>query len=270
MGLKMSQKTILSLAAQSQHKPKSSGFTLVELSIVLVIIGLIVGGVVGGKSLIRSAQVSSIAVDIQKVRTAVNAYKLQYDWIPGDHPEAEEYFGGLGCADSGSNPCSGDGDGWLNDPGGLRGSPTSNDEGFRAWQHLTLAKVYPGSYEGHTTIGVLLDITVPSIRIADAGLWFRGYEEIFGSGNNFLRIGGRMPTDGRWPWSGFLKPGEAKNLDKKLDDGVANTGILKAFDGTSEPFNSCTGHSWDDSGGDYILSRTTESCAIAVDVGMDN
>ena len=59
------------------------GFTLVELSIVLVIIGLIVGGILTGKDLIRAAELRSVQSDKEKIVTAINTFELKYNCLPG-------------------------------------------------------------------------------------------------------------------------------------------------------------------------------------------
>ncbi len=74
-----------------QTSPSMNGFTLIELSIVLVIISLIVGGVIGGKSLIRSSEIQEIVTKLNNYRTAVNTFTLQYDALPGDFSEAQSY-----------------------------------------------------------------------------------------------------------------------------------------------------------------------------------
>ena len=60
------------------------GFTLIELSVVLVIIGLIVGGILIGQDLIRSAEVRAQITQIEKYNQAVNTFKGKYGGIPGD------------------------------------------------------------------------------------------------------------------------------------------------------------------------------------------
>ena len=65
-------------------KPSQAGFTLVELAIVLVIIGLIVGGVLVGQDLIKAATVRSTVTDIEKYNGAVTTFRSKYNGLPGD------------------------------------------------------------------------------------------------------------------------------------------------------------------------------------------
>jgi len=77
---------------KARSKIHNSAFTLIELSIVLIIISLIVGGIIGGKSLIHSAEIQSISRDINKNLAAINSFNLQYDALPGDFNEATSYI----------------------------------------------------------------------------------------------------------------------------------------------------------------------------------
>jgi len=86
-----------------------AGFTLIEMSIVLVIIGLIVGGIVVGQDLIHTAEVKKQIKQIQDVETQITTFRTKYNCLPGDCLNATDFFG---TTDSGGHPIvNGDGDG---------------------------------------------------------------------------------------------------------------------------------------------------------------
>ena len=132
------------------------GFTLVELSIVLVIIGLLVGGVLTGQSLIRAAELRNVTSQYQRYQAAVMTFRDKYFALPGDMTNAVSYWGAAdgstgntaACATTASTgsalTCNGDGNGSI--------SPTaaSSNEPFRFWQHLANAGLIEGSYDGIT------------------------------------------------------------------------------------------------------------------------
>jgi prepilin-type N-terminal cleavage/methylation domain-containing protein len=70
-------------------RSKQSGFTLVEIAIVLVIIGLLLGGVLKGQELINSAKVKNFASDIRNISTFIYAYQDRFRALPGDDPRAD-------------------------------------------------------------------------------------------------------------------------------------------------------------------------------------
>lgn len=87
------------------------GFTLVELSIVLVIIGLLAGGILAGRDLIHAAEIQKQIRQVQEYQLAFNTFLLKYKCIPGDCPNATEYFGNN---DPGGHPIyDGDGNGLI-------------------------------------------------------------------------------------------------------------------------------------------------------------
>lgn len=125
-------------------------FSLVELSIVLVILGLLTGGILAGQSLIRAAEMRSIPTDYQRYVTAVQTFRDKYMALPGDMANATRFWGdqatGTGAcadaavADGSPGTCNGNGDG--------RVAGTTSNERFRFWQQLAMAGLIEGSYTG--------------------------------------------------------------------------------------------------------------------------
>lgn len=70
---------------------KHRGFTLVELSVVIVLIGLIIAGVVGAQSLVKQGKMRAQISELQKYQVAFNTFRLEYNAIPGDFDRASQY-----------------------------------------------------------------------------------------------------------------------------------------------------------------------------------
>lgn len=74
-------------------KNKNSGFTLIELSIVLVVIGLLIGGVFVGRDLIEFAKVRAQITQISDIETQINTFNVKYNCLPGDCDNATDLLG---------------------------------------------------------------------------------------------------------------------------------------------------------------------------------
>lgn len=118
------------------HNRKQRGFTLIELAMVLVIIGLLLGGVLKGRELIDSARLRNIAGDLDGIATAVQVYRERYRALPGDDPGAGEGRGWAALA------CDGGCDGLI----GAAGSDpfSAEGEGVNAWRGLRYAQLLTG------------------------------------------------------------------------------------------------------------------------------
>src|ERR1700756_2788750 len=105
-----------------------SGFTLIEMSIVLVIIGLIIGGILTGQDLINAAAIRAQISQIEKYNTAVNTFYGKYGYLPGDIPDPQA--SSFGFSPRGTLTGQGDGNGIIegNTGCGLASGPTQAGE----------------------------------------------------------------------------------------------------------------------------------------------
>jgi prepilin-type N-terminal cleavage/methylation domain-containing protein len=217
----------------SDHFNKSSGekgFSLIELSIVLVVIGLLVGGVMAGKSLIRAAELRRILSQKDEIITTANIFKDKYDALPGDMINATSFWGtktGGACPNAtvtvGTQTCDGNGDGIITHSG------VPNSERLLAWQHLANAELMTGKYLG-TWLGangmVGQDYFLKGSSIDHWLIYYVGVNPISDMGgfegddyHNSLMI---ISANGARTY--LMSPEEAWNIDKKTDDGKPGLG----------------------------------------------
>jgi prepilin-type N-terminal cleavage/methylation domain-containing protein len=223
-------------------KQKKSGFTLIELSIVLVIIGLIVGGVLVGRDLIHAAEIRAQASQIESYKTAVNTFILKYNQIPGDmtasSAAAFEFTPREGTANNG------DGNGILTNCSGLGGSENVGCEFTLFWNDMSSANLVNGTFNTATNDAITngqftattsqLPLYFPQAKIRD-GFYVRASYNPATYRNRFVLSGlsdivNGTPTDTNNPRS--LTPMEAWNLDQKIDDGLPMTGKVWGVNST--------------------------------------
>jgi prepilin-type N-terminal cleavage/methylation domain-containing protein len=116
------------------------GFTLIELAIVLVIIGLLLGGVLKGQELINSAKVKNMATDFRNIPVYIYGYQDKYRALPGDDKTASTH--------TAATAVNGDGNGQLD---GRWNTTTVTDETHKFWQHVRLAGLAPGATDNALT-----------------------------------------------------------------------------------------------------------------------
>ncbi|MEI7614026.1 MAG: prepilin-type N-terminal cleavage/methylation domain-containing protein [Betaproteobacteria bacterium] len=125
-------------------RKSQSGFTLVEIAIVLVIIGLLLGGVLKGQELVNSAKVKNMIVDLQTPQILIYGYQDKYKAIPGDDVNAVLHVG----ASATLTPTAATlGNGRLE---GNFNSVTATDETLAFWQQVRLAGLSTGSTDFST------------------------------------------------------------------------------------------------------------------------
>lgn len=236
----------------SNSRANRSGFTLVELSIVLVIIGLIIGGVLVGSTLIESATKNKLISELNSYKVAYNTYRLKYDVIPGDHVNATDYWS--------TQTENGDGDGNIFDH-------SDGDEDMQAMQHLALAGFIKHGYFSSYWPQVVGD-NVPQGPFPQQGYRFESVpwntgslgETLYGRTGNGLAAGTAATGD---IWGEFLTTAQAQSIDTKMDDGKPATGNVVSNNWGS-PTDCITGSSdYNDPGqNQYNFSNTAIACNI--------
>lgn len=252
----------------------SRAFTLVELAIVIVIIGLLTGGIIGGKSLIHASELRTVTSDYSKFIAAVNDFRSQYGAKPGDLTKATNYWGlraGSGsdatcynAINSNTGTCNGNGDGFLTDNGA---SSATRPELFLFWQHLAYAGFIQGTYTGSTiTAGsvVRAEVNSPASRLADAMLWYSTYGLGTASGHvNYFD--GQYDTEELWiahaTSSRTLTAREAWDIDTKIDDGNPATGAVFSLKGLTSLAPACATTSAVSTAA-YNLTRSDKTCEL--------
>lgn len=226
-----------------------SGFSLLELSIVIAVIALLLGGVFASIQGVNAAKVRGTLSQISEIMTATEQFEELYHYLPGDLPTAGTYWG-TNCDATPSN-CNGDGN-WLVDY-------ASATEDHRVFQHLQLAGLYDKgtSYSTDLTPGS----SVPETPISNASFWFGNYNGLHAAdlGNAYVLgadIGATSPT------GGVIDPTTAYNMDEKVDDEDASTGYLHAVRG-SDYVSGCVDGAWDAAGVAYVLTDDEKSCRLA-------
>ena len=135
----------MTASAFSNRNSNEAGFTLVEIAIVLVIIGLLLGGILKGQEMITQAKIKNAINDFNGVTVAVTSYQDRYRFLPGDDPNADTRW-------TVQAPAKGDGNGVIagkyNAAVAGPGAPAATEESNLFWQHLRIAGFVPGRTAG--------------------------------------------------------------------------------------------------------------------------
>lgn len=220
---------------------RTQGFTLVELSIAIVIIGLLVGGIMAGKSLIHSAELQSVVKESKVYSDAVRMFQDTYGGYPGDLPNATDIWGardggdGLGtdCTDTAATDkrtCNGDGN-W-------RVTATTRYEYYLFWQHLANAGYIEGQFTGTDGGGAsqhIIGENAPASKFPNAG-WSAPHFTVLGSSSlkwatdeqmgHTLTVGAESST---FTFGRAFTVLDVYTLDKKMDDGKPGMGLLQTL-----------------------------------------
>lgn len=200
---------------------KKSAFTLVELAIVLIIIGLITGGVVGAQSLIKSSKRTKFITDVNNFRRAFYDFYNQYDATPGDFDEAGDYFD---LSDYPSQHSS-----WPNGDGR---TDKANAETIMTWVHLAKAEIMPQLPHEYDNVAWpnsrngTLGVNIPKAPWDPCG-YMISYDHNQGttSYKNWFMVSSNF--DSR-TGAACVSSDDTKFIDRKIDDGNGITGKIMA------------------------------------------
>lgn len=215
-----------------KHTKLQAGFTLVELSIVLVIIGLIVSSVLVGQDLVRQAELRSTVTQYEQFQAAVKTFNTKYNALPGDIQGATLYGwtgdGGDSLNDAASTPNAGSDD-LLEPIADGHGVDDIAADNLFFWSHLGAggAGLISGTYTPAqlATDGSNIAAALPE---ADAGNYWAVHSE---NGFNYYVIGAVAPgTAGEFDTDRTMVPVDAQSIDTKIDDARPGRGIVVARD----------------------------------------
>jgi prepilin-type N-terminal cleavage/methylation domain-containing protein len=231
--------------AANRTPPQSDGFTLIELSIVLVIIGLIVGSVLVGRSLIQAAGVRATITQIEKYNTAVNAFRTKYNNdLPGDMNAADAAQFGFVAR----GPFAGEGDGngiiegvWANSPG-ENCICEGTGETTMFWVDLSTSNLIDGGFNTASPTVLPGTITGEALNswFPQAKLGGNNYIYAYSGGSwsgtsvttgiNYFGIAAVSSISAGYEF--YTAPGmtvqQAYNIDTKIDDGLPQSGNVTA------------------------------------------
>ena len=189
------------------------GFTLVEIAIVIVVIGLLVAGVTAGRSVIEGARLNSIIQDTTKYITAYTAFKTQYGAAPGDMANASSYWPAA---------VNGNGDGLVGE------TNISSAEALGIWQHLALAGLIEGSYTGLYGAGVVLGSNAPPTDYNNNSTFYtysHNLWNMYDRGNSIV-LSGLLSVGWDNPQIAVV---DAYKIDKKIDDAMPYIGNVVSY-----------------------------------------
>lgn len=228
---------------QLTHDRSQAGFTLVELAIVMIIIGLLIGGILKGQELIANAQITATSSQVKAVEAALTTFRDSYDAIPGDMINPDTRLPNCPAANT---ACSDDGNGNMRITEAPGDAAAAASEATRFWTHLAAADLIGGISNNPAT--VTWGDALPAAEIA-GGL-------IVGYAASVANLAGAAATtanSGHYlsirnaPGTAILgsnanaalRPTQAARIDRKLDDGIANAGGVRGAGGAGTGATDC-------------------------------
>ncbi len=207
------------------YTQKSSGFTLVEISIVMIIIGLLIGGTFGGMKLVENMQVNRTVQDLKSIESAALTFKDTYGRLPGDMPNTAARL--PNCTDA---PCATGGNGNRRlDYTAWNEVISSGMEKFAFWHHLQAADLMNLAVQNTTSLE--FGEGQPEAPFGGGYRMVANDGALFVAGSTILRGAALVTTPLssaaiQVPATRMSPCGQVQSVDRKIDDGMPYTGLL--------------------------------------------
>ena len=243
------------------------GFTLVELAVVMIIVGLLIGGILKGQEMIANAQLTSTVAQAKAFDAAVSTFRDQYQSLPGDIVAGRLANCGAVCAQA-LTP----GDNAIGGQAGAAQADLANENGA-AWAQMAAADLITGVDQSAVpgsapTPGV----SIPAASITSSS-WQIGTLPVATALTS--QIAGTNPRAGHYmvldnsgvaassAATASLTPAQAARIDSKMDDGSPNTGSVIGMGGAA---GAATCADTNAAGGVYNEALTDTLCGLYVRV----
>jgi prepilin-type N-terminal cleavage/methylation domain-containing protein len=201
---------------------KNYGFSLIEVAIAVVVIGLIASFTLKGKELINTAKLRSVVEQVNAIKLATQGFVDKYGALPGDFAKAKEMIN-----DSLAN-------------GHGKGALSSLDDTKRFWQHLVASDL------------ISLEL-ISGYPISKIGGYYTVSSSIVGRPGTWIILSGG--TNDNQNFNGILSPGDAYFIDKSNDTGNPTAGEIQTIKSVSASGECFVGS-------EYNLKNKNKDCVI--------
>lgn len=256
------------------------GFSLLEMSVVITVVGLLVGGVTAGLSLIRQAELQAVLAESKKYISATNSFQELYGFYPGDMPNASSlWIDPVDCKDEKApDGCNGSGNQKigevtisLTNAAATTGNAVEVAEIYRAWQHLSLAELITGHYSGVGAGTSNMEATPQNspASVREGGLYYLTWLklETGQKASQRLCLGAQITDD--LAKASILSTREIWAMDDKVDDANPVRGNIQSFlrgEEASASTQQC--YTGSGTGAQYNLSQDIVVCRPCFSIDM--